>query len=111
MAATKQSTSFNLKGLTKSVRSLAHGSTLSSTCSFHSLSDSDDEDSVCNRSSLFDTKFVFDLDADNNANGDELGEDLKSVTKDEATAVFVTEHGYEPFAQFHCRQLEILCSD
>ena len=107
LAATRQTTSFNLKGnlqgITKKVRRLSQGSSLGSTRSFHTLSD-DDDSSSSEGSSLFgDTKFVFDLEDDE--------EEEEEEEKDEATAVFVTEHGFEPFAQFHCRQLEILCSD
>ena len=110
LAASRGSTSFRLKDITRGVMSLTQrSSTSSSTCSsFQSLSDSDDEDSFCEASSLND---MFNLAEENPINDDDMPLGGKILEKDEAAAVIVTEYGGTPIAQFHCRQLEVLCSD
>ena len=110
LAASRGSTSFRLKDITRGVMSLTQrSSTSSSTCSsFQSLSDSDDEDSFCEASSLND---MFDLAEENLINDDDMQVGGEILENDAAAAVIVTEYGGTPIAQFHCRKLEVLCRD
>ena len=112
LAASRGTSSFRLKGISKSVLSLTQqvSSASSATSSFQSLSDFDDEDSFCQESSLFDSQDMFDL-AEENSMHEDVSEEDEDFENDEATAIFVTEYGDTPIAQFHCRQIEILCRD